>query len=150
MFYIFRRCCSWASGCASLAGCQVPEQKGLAEVAQLGRAHEAHTKSATWERRKWPGRLPEEEMHQWVASPLRQEVRPWRKVWVTHMYSLMCLHAEGRGRWFDLEGSKQMGPGKVVVIFLNSYPVMQLKLAQLPSTVLAHWQLTKLFQPSCP
>lgn len=36
-----------------------------------------------------------------------------------------------------------MGPGKVAN-FLNSYPAMQLKLAQLPSAVVAHWQLTSL------
>lgn len=65
------------------------------------------------------------------------------------MYSLSSLHAEGRGRGLDLEGDTQMGPGKVVN-FLNSCLVMQLKLAQLPSTALSHWQLTKPFKPHFP
>lgn len=64
-------------------------------------------------------------------------------------YVFLCLNAEGRGRWLGLEGSKQIGPVKVI-IFLNSFLVMQLKFTQLLSTVVAHWQLTKLFQAYCP
>lgn len=52
-------------------------------------------------------------------------------------YVFLCLNAEGRGRCLGLEGSKQIGPGKVI-IFLNSFLVMQLKFAQLLSTVVAH------------